>query len=361
MSGVYGAVRPLLTALDPETAHRLAMRALSLGLVPRPARKADARLARSLLGLSFAGPIGLAAGFDKDGEASGPLLGLGFAFVEVGTVTPLPQPGNPRPRLFRLDRDGALINRMGFNNHGFTALKQRLSRRAFGGILGVNIGANKESRDRIADYVAGVETFAGVAEYLAVNVSSPNTPGLRALQGRDELRQLLAAVTAARDGSAAAGRRTPLLLKIAPDLDEAALAAIAEEVIAAGIDGVIVSNTTLDRAGLSDSRYAAEPGGLSGRPLFRKSTSVLAKFRLLVGPGLPLIGVGGVDSGETAWQKILAGADLVQVYTGFIFQGPWIAASIVADLCARLDRDGAPSLAAVVGRDVKRWAAGEAR
>lgn len=360
MSGFYGAVRPFLTAFDPELAHRLAMRALSLGLVPRPARIADARLARSLLGLRFANPVGLAAGFDKDGEAPARLLELGFGFVEIGTVTPRPQPGNPKPRLFRLDGDGALINRMGFNNHGFAALQQRLAGRSFPGVLGVNIGANKDSADRVADYVAGVAAFAPLADYLALNVSSPNTPGLRNLQGKRELGDLLAAVTAARDEAARARRRTPLLLKIAPDLDDAALADVAEAVLASAVDGLIVSNTTLDRRGLTDRRHAGEAGGLSGRPLFARSTAMLGRLRLLVGPELPLIGVGGVESGETAWAKFLAGADLVQVYTGFIFKGPWIAAEIAADLARRLAAEGAASIAEIVGRDAKRWAAGGA-
>jgi dihydroorotate dehydrogenase len=358
MSALFDAVRPLLFAAEPEVAHTLAMKALKLGLVVGRRADADPRLSQTLLGLTFANPIGLAAGFDKDGEVPGEILRLGFGFVEVGTVTPLPQAGNPKPRLFRLAGDAALINRMGFNNHGFGELKRRLAGRSFGGILGVNIGANKLSRDRLADYVAGVEAFAAVADYLAINVSSPNTPGLRDLQGKAELVNLLGAVTTARtSGEARFGRKLPLFLKIAPDLEEASLADIAEAVLAAGIDGVIVSNTTVSRDGLADLRQAKEAGGLSGRPLFRRSTILLAKLRLLVGKAVRLVGVGGVDSGETALAKLTAGADLVQLYTGFIFRGPQLASEIAVDLGRRLDASGARSIGEVVGTETEAWAA----
>ena len=327
----YPLIRPLLFALDPEMAHRAAIAALRSGVLRAPP-VVDSSLRRRVLGLDFPNPIGIAAGFDKNGEAVDGLLGLGFGFVEVGTVTPLPQAGNPMPRMFRLTGDRAIINRLGFNNEGHDAVHRRLAERKRAGVVGVNLGANRDSSDRVADYVAGVRRFADIADYLVVNVSSPNTPGLRDLQERQSLTRLLAAVIEARNG---AGRRVPLLLKIAPDLDDTALAAIAEKTAAAGVDGLIATNTTTARDGVSDARLAAEAGGLSGRPLFDRSTRILAKLRRLVGDGLVLIGVGGVDSAATARQKLDAGADLVQLYTGMIYEGPDLPARIVADLVSR--------------------------
>ena len=327
----YPLIRPLLFALDPEMAHRAAIAALRSGVL-RALPVVDSSLRRRVLGLDFPNPIGIAAGFDKNGEAVDGLLGLGFGFVEVGTVTPLPQAGNPMPRMFRLTGDRAIINRLGFNNEGHDAVHRRLAERKRAGIVGVNLGANRDSSDRVADYVAGVRRFADIADYLVVNVSSPNTPGLRDLQERQSLTRLLAAVIEARNG---AGRRVPLLLKIAPDLDDTALAAIAEKTAAAGVDGLIATNTTTARDDVSDARLAAEAGGLSGRPLFDRSTRILAKLRRLVGDGLVLIGVGGVDSAATARQKLDAGADLVQLYTGMIYEGPDLPARIVAGLVSR--------------------------
>ena len=327
----YPLIRPLLFALDPEMAHRAAIAALRSGVL-RALPVVDSSLRRRVLGLDFPNPIGIAAGFDKNGEAVDGLLGLGFGFVEVGTVTPLPQAGNPMPRMFRLTGDRAIINRLGFNNEGHDAVHRRLAERKRAGIVGVNLGANRDSSDRVADYVAGVRRFADIADYLVVNVSSPNTPGLRDLQERQSLTRLLAAVIEARNG---AGRRVPLLLKIAPDLDDTALAAIAEKTAAAGVDGLIATNTTTARDDVSDARLAAEAGGLSGRPLFDRSTRILAKLRRLVGDGLVLIGVGGVDSAAAARQKLDAGADLVQLYTGMIYEGPDLPARIVAGLVSR--------------------------
>ena len=327
----YPLIRPLLFALDPEMAHRAAIAALRSGVL-RALPVVDSSLRRRVLGLDFPNPIGIAAGFDKNGEAVDGLLGLGFGFVEVGTVTPLPQAGNPMPRMFRLTGDRAIINRLGFNNEGHDAVHRRLAERKRAGVVGVNLGANRDSSDRVADYVAGVRRFADIADYLVVNVSSPNTPGLRDLQERQSLTRLLAAVIEARNG---AGRRVPLLLKIAPDLDDTALAAIAEKTAAAGVDGLIATNTTTARDDVSDARLAAEAGGLSGRPLFDRSTRILAKLRRLVGDGLVLIGVGGVDSAAAARQKLDAGADLVQLYTGMIYDGPDLPARIVADLVSR--------------------------
>ena len=307
--------------------------------------KDDARLKVRALGLDFPNPIGLAAGFDKDVEVPNAMLKLGFGFVECGTVTPKPQVGNPRPRLFRLAEDGAVINRMGFNNRGMAAAAARLAARRKTGIVGINIGANKDSSDRIADYAQGFERLAPLADYLTVNVSSPNTPGLRGLQNREELTRLLAALIEKRVGQA---RPTPLLLKIAPDLDEHALDEISETVMASGIEGVIVSNTTIARPALK-SGNAGETGGLSGRPLFVPSTERLRQMRLRLSASILLIGVGGISSGADAYEKIRAGANLVQLYTGLVYKGPGLVARIKRELLACLTRDGFASISDAVG------------
>jgi dihydroorotate dehydrogenase len=353
MSRAYRLARRFLFKLDPEQAHRLAIRALASGWVSRPAGDPEPKLKRSLLGYDFPNPLGVAAGLDKDGEAIDGLFGLGFGFVEAGTVTPLPQEGNPKPRLFRLPGDRALINRLGFNNHGHEALYRRLvARKTKGGIVGVNIGANRDSADRIGDYGQGVERFSDVASYLTVNISSPNTPGLRDLQEKAALVDLLGRVAVARDASA---QRPPLMLKIAPDLDDAALEAIVETVVAANIEGMIVANTTIARDRVRDP-HASETGGLSGWPLMRRSNVVLAKVRKLAGHRLVLIGAGGVHSPETAFVKFAAGADLVQLYTGLIFEGPGLPARILAGLTRLLERQGFATIADLVGSDVERWA-----
>ena len=323
---IYDLVRPLLFCLDAEVGHRLAINALAAGIYPRAASP-DPKLRRRILGLDFPTPIGLAAGFDKNAEVPDALLAAGFGFVEVGTVTPLPQAGNPKPRMFRLPADRAVINRLGFNNDGHEAVYARLSARERRGIVGVNLGANKDSADRIADYAAGVRRFATVADYLTINVSSPNTPGLRDLQEKEALTRLLGSVAEARGGKA-----TPMLVKIAPDLDDGAFAATVATAITSGIEGMIVSNTTLARDGLTDIAMAGEAGGLSGRPLFQSSTRMLGKVRDIAGGKLALVGVGGVDSVAAARAKLAAGADLVQLYTGMIYEGPDLAARISADL-----------------------------
>ncbi len=352
MSRRYRLLRRLLFTLDPERAHHMAMRALASGMVPAMPGDADPLLARDLLGLRFPNPIGMAAGFSKDGEAVDGLFSLGFGFVEVGTVTPLPQPGNPKPRLFRLPEDRALINRFGFNSRGHDALLERLaSRSGKTGILGINVGANKDSADRIEDYVLGVRRFAASAAYLTINISSPNTPGLRDLQEKAFLGDLLARVGAARD---AAPTRRPLLLKIAPDLDDAALETIVGTAIDAKMDGMIVSNTTIARERLKNPN-AAEAGGLSGWPLMRRSNIMIAKVRRLAGNRLVLVGAGGVHSPETAFVKIAAGADLVQLYTGFIYEGPGLPAQILTGLVRLVERQGFANVADVVGSDVDRW------
>jgi dihydroorotate dehydrogenase len=346
-----------LFAFEPETAHSISIAALKSGMLLRSPPLGDPRLAVTVAGLAFPNPLGMAAGYDKNAEVPDALLRLGFGFAEVGTLTPLPQAGNPRPRIFRLREDRAVINRLGFNNQGHDAAVARLAKRRGGGIVGVNIGANKDSLDRLADYVAGVKYFAPLAAYLTMNISSPNTPGLRNLQAREALAELLARVMAARDEMAErVGRRPPVFLKIAPDLDEAELADIAEEVLAKNVDGVIVSNTTLAREGLPSQRHRDEAGGLSGRPLFARSTAVLARMRKLVGETLPLIGVGGVDSTEAALEKIRAGADLVQLYTGLIYGGPALPGRILAGLSAHCAREGVRSLAELRDTGVEEWA-----
>lgn len=350
--------RKALFAFEPETAHGLSIAALKTGLPLCRPPAADPRLAVRVAGLSFANPLGMAAGYDKNGEVPDALLGLGFGFAEIGTVTPLPQPGNPKPRIFRLVEDSAVVNRLGFNNEGHGPCLARLeARKGRSGIVGVNIGANKDSADRIGDYRLGVERFSQLASYLTVNISSPNTPGLRDLQGRENLAALLAAVAEARDARAqAGGRRTPIFLKIAPDLGEAEMDDIAAEVLDRQLDGVMVSNTTLARAGLK-SAAASEAGGLSGRPLFARSTAVLARMRARLGPGVAMIGAGGVDSAETAVEKIRAGADLVQLYTGMIYGGPGLPAAIVRAMGALVAREGASSVAELRDSALARWQA----
>ena len=348
---LYGLLRPALFAFDPETAHRAAVLALKAGLLDAYARADDPILAQRLWNLDFPNPIGLAAGFDKNAEAPDAILGLGFGFTEVGTVTPKPQAGNPRPRLFRLATDAALVNRLGFNNDGIEAVAGRLARRSRHGIVGVNIGRSKDSADAIADYAAGAARLAPLADYLVVNVSSPNTPGLRALQGREPLARLLAAAKEARDRAIPNGARPPLLVKIAPDLADGDLGDIAEVTRAARLDGLIATNTTVARPpGLMDA-HRDEDGGLSGKPLFESSTRVLAQLYKLTGGALPLVGVGGVGSGQEAYAKIRAGASLVQLYTALVYEGPGLVGRVKRDLASLLRRDGFSSVQAAVGVD----------
>jgi dihydroorotate dehydrogenase len=348
----------LMRLLPPETAHRLAIAAVERRGERAPPQD-DPRLKVELLGLTFPSPVGLAAGFDKNVEVAGAMLGLGFGFVEVGSVTPRPQEGNPRPRLFRLPADRAVINRMGFNNKGHDWAAARLERgRGLAGIVGVNIGANRDSEDLTADYVAGIRRFASLASYLTVNVSSPNTPGLRELQKGGELERLLARLVEARAEAAGEnGGRVPLLVKIAPDMDDAELAAIVEAAERHGVDGLVISNTTLAREGLKSRRHVSEAGGLSGPPLFERSTAMLARARQIAGPDLALIGVGGIDSAAAAWAKIAAGADLVQLYTGLIYEGPSLVAEIKTGLLQRLEARNFGGIAEARGIETARWAA----
>ena len=343
---------PLLHALDPEDAHRLAIRMLNVAPAPRRAPD-DRRLAMRAFGLNFGNPIGMAAGFDKHGEVPDALLRLGFGFVEVGTVTPLPQPGNPRPRLFRLDADRGVINRLGFNSQGAAAVLARLAARSGGGgIVGLNIGANKDSPDRILDYVGLIERFAPVASYVTINISSPNTPGLRNMQQAAVLDDLLARVIDARERVALRSGPTPVLLKIAPDLSLPDLDDVVGIARSRRADGMIVGNTTIKRPpALRETAIAKEAGGLSGRPLLKLASRMLAETYVRVEGVFPLIGAGGIDSGETALAKIRAGATLIQVYSGLVFRGLALLADIKKALVTALDRDRMDDLRDYVGAD----------
>ena len=343
---------PLLRWFDPEDAHRLAVHGLKL-LPPTRPRPDDQKLAVRAFGLNFPNPVGMAAGFDKHAEVPDAVLRLGFGFVEVGTVTPKPQAGNPRPRLFRLERDEAVINRFGFNSEGADVVLRRLAARAhLGGIVGVNVGANKDSADRTGDYVKLIETFAPVASYFAVNVSSPNTPGLRNLQQADALDDLLARVIDARERVRKNAGDSPVLLKIAPDLSLAELDEVVQIARSRRVDGMIVSNTTLSRPStLRDQARARESGGLSGRPLFRLSTRMVAETYVRVEGAFPLVGAGGIDSGGAALTKIRAGASLIQLYSALIYKGLGLVEDIKNDLASTLLRTGRDSLSEIVGAD----------
>jgi dihydroorotate dehydrogenase len=337
-----------LRRFSPEDAHALTLAGLAAGLGPRDTAPADPILATRLAGLTLAHPIGLAAGFDKNAAAHGPLLRAGFAFVECGTVTPLPQAGNPRPRLFRLAANRAVINRMGFNNAGLEAFAAGLEPRR--GIVGANVGANKDSADRVADYVAGLERLWPLADYFTLNVSSPNTPGLRDLQARAALTDLLgmAAEARARLSAGSAGPR-PMFLKVAPDLTDGEIGDITQAALAFGLDGLIVSNTTVARPADLSGPHVGEAGGLSGEPLFAPSTRALAAFRQAAGGRLALIGAGGVGSGAQAYAKIRAGADAIQLYTALVYEGPGLVARIRDDLARRLRADGFSSISEAIG------------
>jgi dihydroorotate dehydrogenase len=343
---------PLLRWFDPEDAHRMAIQGLRL-LPPVKPRVDDQKLAVRAFGLNFPNPIGMAAGFDKSAEVPDALLRLGFGFVEIGTVTPKPQGGNPRPRLFRLERDEAVINRMGFNNDGAEIALRRLAARAnHGGIVGVNVGANKDSTDRVADYVKLIETFAPVASYFTVNVSSPNTPGLRNLQQSAALDDLLAKVIDARERVRKNAGDSPVLLKIAPDLSLTELDDVVHIARSRKVDGMIVANTTLARPpALREQSRANEQGGLSGRPLFRLSTRMVAETYVRTEGAFPLIGVGGIDSGGAALTKIRAGASLIQLYSSLVYKGLGLVEDIKNDLASTLLRTGRDSLSEIVGAD----------
>jgi dihydroorotate dehydrogenase len=357
LSALYGFARPAIFALEPEIAHEATLKALENGIYPRSIAADDAVLSQKVFGLSFPNPIGIAAGYDKDARVPDAVLGLGCGFAEIGTVTPQPQSGNPQPRVFRLVADHGLINRLGFNNGGHAAALGRLeARRGKSGVVGVNIGANKDSTDRSGDYVKGIETFHHVASYFTVNISSPNTPGLRDLQAPEALDELLGRVMAARAAQEAKrGPHRPVIVKIAPDIAEDDIVSIVDKLMTHAVDGIAVSNTTLARSGLTDAQ-SGQAGGVSGRPVFNRSTAMLARVYAATEGKIPLIGIGGIDSPETALAKIEAGATLLQLYTGLIYEGPGLIGSIKAHLAAEARRAGPGGLAAIRGRRSTDWA-----
>jgi dihydroorotate dehydrogenase len=349
LSWVHEVAARGLRALDPEDAHRLTLALLKTGLGPRRRNDAEPILATNLCGLVLPSCIGLAAGFDKDAEVPDAMLAAGLGFVECGTVTPLPQAGNPRPRLFRLVEDRAVINRMGFNNQGLDAFARHLHSRRRAGVVGANIGANKDSADRMGDYVTGLRRLWGLADYFTVNISSPNTPGLRTLLTRAALEELLGRIDEARQAMCLDGRDYPVFLKVAPDLEDGEIGAITETVIAHRLDAIIVGNTTLSRPEDLRSRRRGEAGGLSGAPLRDLSTRVLGRFHQAAAGRIALIGAGGIASGADAYAKILAGAGAVQLYSALALHGASLIGAIAADLAARLEADGFTSISQAVG------------
>ncbi|MBI3445038.1 MAG: quinone-dependent dihydroorotate dehydrogenase [Magnetospirillum sp.] len=346
----YSLAGPLVRLLDAETAHGLTVRLLKTGLVPRQPVFNPPQLRVTLWGRDFVNPVGLAAGFDKNAEVPDSMLDQGFGFVEIGSVTPRPQPGNPKPRMFRLPEDGAVINRMGFNNQGLEAVAARLAARPRHGIVGANLGKNKDTEDAASDYEKGAARLAPLSDYLVINVSSPNTPGLRALQSRDQLESLVGRTRAALMAAMPSGA-PPLLLKIAPDLAWEDLADIAAIALEGGLDGLIVSNTTIARPESLRSKNAGQTGGLSGAPLFESSTAMLRRVYELTRGRLPIIGVGGIASGSEAYAKIRAGASLVQLYSAMVYEGPALVTRIKHDLLDLLGRDGFATITDAVGAD----------
>ncbi len=345
MFNLYSLMRPAVFKIDPESAHSITLKALKAGVVRSCAKVHSDRLKQDLFGLRFENPVGLAAGFDKNAEVIAPILNLGFGFTEVGTVTPKPQAGNPRPRIFRDPPNEAVINRLGFPNDGLPAFKRNLERAEHvSGIVGVNIGMNKDQSDPAADYCALIEALAPLADYLTVNISSPNTPGLRNLQEKEPLTALLRRLTSVRGENGPA-----LLVKLAPDLSDVQQAEIAGVLMECAVDGVILSNTTLERPEYLSAGFADEKGGLSGAPVRDKSTALIANFYRLTGGKLPIIGVGGVFNAQHAYDKIRAGANLIQLYTGMIYEGPEIANRINAGLIDLLERDGFNNITEAVG------------
>ncbi|HEY6335606.1 MAG TPA: quinone-dependent dihydroorotate dehydrogenase [Alphaproteobacteria bacterium] len=353
MADFWHLATTCLRLLPPERAHGTAIWALKSSLVPRQSGHDDPILRTNVFGLDFVNPIGLAAGFDKNAEVPDAMLALGFGFVEIGTVTPRPQRGNPRPRLFRLSANRALINRLGFNNEGLDTVGRRLALRGRGGIVGANLGKNKDSVDAEADYRLGVAALAEHADYLVVNVSSPNTPGLRALQGKEPLDALIAAVQAAR-ANATGTNRPPILLKIAPDMTADDCRDIASVALARGLDGLIVGNTTISRPPGIASARRSEAGGLSGRPLYPLASRVVAEMSRLTEARIPIVGVGGIASGGDAYDMIRRGASLVQLYTALVFDGPTLLNRIKTEIAAQLRHDGFKSVAEAVGAAHRR-------
>lgn len=357
MINLYKLARPAIFNIDPEKAHHLSIKALKSGLMPKANGDEDKRLAQTLWGLELKNPLGMAPGYDKNAEVANELIRLGFGFVEVGTLTPAPQEGNPRPRIFRLVKDQAIINRLGFNNEGHEAALLRLQARDMQGIIGVNIGANKDSKNRIEDYIKGFKNFQGVADYFTINISSPNTPGLRDLQNPEALDELLKSLMQERASIINhGGKRRPIFVKLAPDIKDSELEPVIYKLLDHNVDAIIISNTTLSRTGLQDPRYKNEAGGLSGRPLFKRSTRMLARTHLITEGAMPIIGVGGIENDETAWMKIEAGANLLQLYSAMVYQGPTIVSNILKGLSQRLDKENLHSLNSIRGRTADKWA-----
>lgn len=357
LNWLYPAARAGLFMLSPEEAHSATLSAMEAGLYPRALGASDPNLSQTVFGLQFPNPVGIAAGFDKDARVPDAVLAMGCGFAEIGTVTPKAQDGNPKPRVFRLVSDRAMINRLGFNNGGHaTALARLEARRTRGGIVGVNIGANKDAVDRTADYVQGLKTFYYVASYFTVNISSPNTPGLRDLQAPAALDELLGRLMAARAELVAGGAaHRPIIVKVAPDIAEDDIGAIAERLVAHKVEGIAVSNTTLSRTGLV-SKDRNETGGLSGRPVFKRATVMLAKFYRATGGSIPLIGIGGIDSPQSALSKIEAGATLLQLYTGLVYEGPGLIGAINARLAEAVRAAGVRNIGELTGRKADEWA-----
>lgn len=358
LNSLLNLARPLLLTMQPERAHEITLQALEAGIYGRDSEKADPALKVAAMGLAFPNPIGIAAGFDKDARVYNALLAIGFGFSEVGTVTPRPQEGNPTPRVFRLPRERAIINRLGFNSNGQDLVYEMLSHRTPDGIIGVNIGSNKDTSDKATDYAEGVARFYDLADYFMVNVSSPNTPGLRGLQVPEELDGLLKRLNKTRDRCAdASGRRVPVAVKLAPDISMEDLPAITDRLLANCVDAIAVSNTTLARPPGLDPRLAHESGGLSGQPLFHRSTVMLAQVYKMVAGAVPLIGIGGISSGETARAKIEAGATLIQLYTGLVYEGLPLLPRIKSHLRAAVKSAGASGIGDLVGAKADEWAA----
>lgn len=353
---VYALIRPLLFKMDSEAAHNLAIKVLEKGLLPKISNDFGSELKTSICGLTFANPFGMAAGFDKQAEIMNDLFNLGFACVETGTVTPNPQEGNPKPRMFRYAEGDALINRFGFNSIGIQQFLRRIiawhdeTQKNVPGVLGINVGTNKESPSPVNDYALGVRSFAPFAHYLTINVSSPNTPGLRNWQDREPLSELLRSVMEARAGSS---RKPPIFLKIAPDLNDSQAEDIASVAMEQGIDALIISNTTVSRPATLPSGFAQEKGGLSGRPLFEMSTELLRRMRVMTKGKIPLIGSGGVFTAEDAYAKIRAGASLVQIYTALVYRGPFLVPKLCSGLKSLLTRDGFANVGQAVGVDAR--------
>ncbi|MGJ8562489.1 MAG: quinone-dependent dihydroorotate dehydrogenase [Alphaproteobacteria bacterium] len=354
MTFLYKIATAAARTLPAETAHKTTVKALKVGLGPVAIKKSPPELATMVGGLSLPNPVGLAAGFDKDAEVPDAMLAAGFGFVECGTVTPQPQAGNPKPRLFRLTEDKAVINRMGFNNGGLIAFKQRLVRRQNrdnpqGGLVGANLGANKDSADRIGDYAEGLVALWGLADYFTINISSPNTPGLRDLQSHNAMDELLGRIQETRAKLTGDKPSAPIFLKVAPDLDFSEIERVTEQARMYGMNAIIVSNTTLDRPTSLKSAHKGETGGLSGAPLMKKSTGMLREFSAASNGRIDLIGVGGIASGADAYKKIRCGAKAVQLYSAMVFEGPGLVMDIQRDLLARLKADGFANISEAVG------------